>query len=66
MTKISFKHAESLVAQYSTAIITSTNERKTAICNVGGRYFRVSIMYTYKSVVFTDTKTNETVVKQLV
>ena len=64
--RVSRKNIEDLIDQFSTAILADTSERKTAIMCIDKVYFRVSMMYAYKKVVFTHERSNNTVVKEMI
>lgn len=63
MKKIELKAVLALIERTSLSILRKDNAVHTALCKVNERYFRVSIVYDCNSVVFTDTKTNEQIVK---
>jgi len=56
---ITLQQAEELISKYSTSILRNDSSCKTALCNIKDRYVRISIVYSCKSVVFTDPPTNK-------
>ena len=60
---ITIQQANALIERFSTAMLNNDSNCKSAICKIENRYIRISVMYRYKAVVFTDTLTNEKVVK---
>jgi len=62
---ITLEQAEWLLSKYSTAIIRNDDSCKTAVMCINNRYFRMSIVYSYNTIVFTDPKTDKQIVKKL-
>ena len=61
---ITLQQAESLIDKYATSILRNDSSCKTALCRIKDRYVRISIVYSCKSVVFTDPPTQEQIVKR--
>jgi hypothetical protein len=63
MEKVELDSIKTLIKKYATGILRDDASVLSALCCVDKIYFRVSIVYKYKSVVFTDPKTEKQIIK---
>ena len=57
------EYVSEIIRKFSTAMLRDDSSCKTALCNIGGRFVRISIVYAQKAVVFTDPPTNKQIIK---
>ena len=55
--------AERIIKEYGTAILRNDSSCRTAICEIDKKYIRVSIVYSTRSVVFTEPQTKKQIIK---